>query len=327
MPRTLSEGRIIQKRRAMGKLVPLLEEMFRSPVRVENKTEAEWLSRLIEKGLEREELRDIGDGVFSPSSLASCLRKVYLSKNWKKLGFERVEVPRIDANGYFNKGNFTHLQWQFALYKLDKFCDEFELLPDGDGHHLVEVPVMSKRGDHGGTIDALAAIRGEPFVIDAKGVNLRTFQKAVRGDVNDDYRIQIADYIVLVNAGALVVNGKPMKLKKKINSSLLLFESKGGPDQFHPLAITEVEVKLKDNLPEIRLRLEVLREHEAKKEIPKPECESTRTLQFRGCPFAGFCKEEVKAIQRRKEKSESGNTAKLRIARPVRKRRRSTRRS
>ena len=322
MPRTLSEGRIIQKRRAQGKLVPLLEEMFRSPVRVENKTEAEWLARLVEKGLWREELRQIGEGVFSPSSLASCLRKVYLSKNWKKLGFERVQVPRIDANGYFTKGDFVHLQWQFALYKLDKFCDEFELLPDGDGHHLVEVPVISKRGDHGGTVDAIAAISGEPFVIDAKGVNLRTFQQAVKGKVSDDYRIQIADYIVLVNSGILTPNDKPLKLKKRIESSILLFESKAGPDQFHPLAITEVEIPLKSTLPEIRSRLEVLRDHEAKEEIPKPECESRRGYQFKGCPFAEFCKDEIKIIERRKERAESSDSARLRVARPQRKEKR-----
>ena len=320
VPRTLSEKRIIQKRRAQGILVPLLEEMFRKPVGIDTPEDAAWMHRLMEKAIEREKVRKIEEGVFSPSSLASCIRKVYLTKNWKKLGFERIEVPRIEPNGYFFKGDMVHLQWQFALYKLSQRCEEFELLPDGDGHHLVEVRVMSKRGDHGGTIDAIGAIRGEPYIIDPKGVNLRTFQKAVRGDVEDSYRIQIADYMVLVNAGAIIISGTPMKLKKRVENALLLYESKAGPDPFHPLALAEVLVPLKKNMPEVRLRLEVLRGHEARQEIPKPECESTRTLQFQGCPFAEFCRKEVKEIEKRKRVAEGRNSNGLRVARSSRKR-------
>jgi hypothetical protein len=325
--RTLSEKRIVQKRRAQGILVPLLEELFREPVKIETEEDAAWMHRLMEKSIEREEIRRTQDGVFSPSSLAACIRKVYLTKNWKQLGFERIEVPRIEANGYFTKGDFVHLQWQFALYKLGQRSEEFELIPDGHGHHLVEVRVMSKRGDHGGTIDAIGAIRGEPVIIDPKGVHLRTFQQAVRGNVEENYRIQVVDYGILANAGYLFVNGNPFRLKKRIERTILLYESKAGPDPYHPLALTEVVIPLKPNIPEVRLRLGVLREHEAKKEIPKPECETTTTLQFQGCPFSEFCRKEVKAIERKNRKAKSGDSKGLRIAKPDSKRSNRSRRS
>ena len=326
MARSLTEALIIQRRRAGGQLiVPLLEELFRYPVRIETPADREWLDRLVEKHLQREQERkerwERGDPVFSPSSLSSCIRKVYLKKNWVKLGLERVEIPRIEPNYYFLKGDFTHLQWQFALYKLAQKCDGFDLVSDGDGHHMVEHPVESKRGDHAGTIDVVAIVLGEIVPIDVKGIHVRAFQQATKGIVDHSYRIQVVDYGLLANTDRKfqrLVNGQ------KIKRAVLLFENKGGPDPTRPVALHEVIYDLKSHLPEVRMRLEVLRGHEAKEEIPPPECTTRGSLQFQGCPFSEFCNEEVEAIERKNGTPKGGDADGLRVAIP---RKRRTRRS
>ena len=106
--------------------------------------------------------------MFSPSGLASCLRRVYLSKNWKELGLTRVELPAIEPHYYFFTGDFIHLKWQFALYKLSLLIPDFWLIE-------CELPVMSKHRDHGGTLDVLVLYKGEAFIVDVKGLNVEDF--------------------------------------------------------------------------------------------------------------------------------------------------------
>jgi hypothetical protein len=272
------------------------------------------------KGIERERLRQEGydrnEMVFSPSSLAKCLRKVYLSKKHQDLGLHRVELPSINAHSYFFEGDWKHLKWQFALYKLNKmFPVDFILLD-------VEMSVMSKRGDHGGTIDALALVYGEPMVIDVKGLNIRGFQKVDSGEIQGDYRIQVADYMMLLNAQ----RGWPideywkeileMDAFPKIKRGIILAESKGGPTPAHPAGLTEYIVNLDENLPEVRARLEALRQHEQSDTVPSIECTSTRTVQFQGCPFAGYCKKEVAAVERAAIKNT--DTSEFKVAAPKR---------
>jgi hypothetical protein len=61
-------------------------------------------------------------------------------------------------------------------------------------------------------------------------------------------------------------------------------------------------VEIETFLPEVRRRLTKLREHGERDSIPKAECQSTGSIQFLGCPFRKFCREEVKANARRSEK-------------------------
>jgi hypothetical protein len=77
-----------------------------------------------------------------------------------------------------------------------------------------------------------------------------------------------------------ILKGKPFP---KVERGILLLENKGGPDARHPAALAETVISLKDSLPEVRARLEILREHQAKK-IPAPECTSTKRIEYTGCP-------------------------------------------
>ena len=199
-----------------------------------------------------------------------------------------------------------HLKWQYALYKMAQEFPEIELEPDPIDSF--EVRVVSKRGDHGGTADVVLAILGKHTVVDFKGLNVRSFSKIARGSVPDNYRIQLTDYMILLNSE------KPRRFGK-VEDALLIAENKGGPDTHHPAALCETRISLKENRAEVRGRLEVLRKYEAEEEIPPPECVSTKSFQFKGCPFQGFCKEEVKEIERRRIKAErsDSNGYKVRI--------------
>lgn len=299
-------------------LVHKLNELLKMPIGVENDADATFLYALAMKQVEREAVRKSGNGVYSPSGLASCLRHVYLGKNWKQLGLDRVELPAIEAHYYFLTGDFIHLKWQFALYKLGLVDPNFTLID-------CEVPVMSKRGDHGGTIDVVCLNDGELQLVDVKGLNVRSFHHVDDGNPPIPYRIQVTDYMMLWNAEVLSGKRKPTKsmaevlgadVFPKIHRGIILAENKGGPDAKHPAALSEYIVKLKDNLPEVRARLEILRAHEEEQSIPHIECVSTRGIQFQGCPFAEFCKEEVRAFER--EAAKDSDPSKFRLAKPKR---------
>jgi hypothetical protein len=304
-------------RRQSGVIVPLLNELFKAPLEIATETDAVFLHMLAMKQVAREQVRKSGDGVYSPSGLASCLRRVYLSKNWKQLGLERVELPAIEAHYYFTTGDFIHLKWQYAFYKLSIIMENFWLVD-------VEIPVVSKRKDHGGTIDVLCLLDGEPLIIDVKGLNVRAFHNIDDGSITGDYRIQLTDYMVLFNSalshGLWVPPPSIVDLIgpdfPKVKRGFILAENKGGPDARHPTALTEYEISLKDNKPEVQARLEVLRTHEEEKTLPEIECTSRRTIQFQGCPFAGYCNKEVKAVEKRTAKDR--DSAELKLAKPKR---------
>jgi len=302
---TSLEKSLVQRRKTQGVLRPLLEDLFRSPVEIESKEDANFIHSLAMTQVEREEMRRIGDGVFSPSGLASCLRRVYLGRHHKRLGLEKVELPSVTAHGYFTGGNFIHLKWQFALYKLAVRSPRVHLVGN-------EIPVISKRRDHGGTLDSLILVDDVPYVVDFKGLNVHTFNDIVRGEVPIEYQIQLGDYMMLANA----LKTKFRANLPRIEHGILLVESKGGPDYTHPLGIHEVHIRLDDVLPEVRKRLEVLRKHERAEKIPAPECRSTKITDFQGCPFAEFCRREVKRFENQdRAKTE---TVPLRLSTPRR---------
>lgn len=310
--KTNLERLISHKRSAKGVLVPLLEHLFQKPVEIEDEDDLKFLIDLIASQIARGKARQ-SDPMFSPSQLASCLRYVYLLKHHKELKISRSANVRVEPNFYFFNGNFLHIKWQFALYKLDKALpdDVFKLVG-------VEVPIRSKRKDHGGTVDAIVLIYGELYIVDFKGLNVRSFGEATRGTVDLQYLVQISDYGMLYNAQR---NGKKVAI---ISKGLLVIENKGGPTPKHLIALHETSVEIKTYLPEVRGRLEVLRQHGEENSIPEPECVSTTTLQFQGCPFRKFCRNEVQEIARKRRDAESSDANKLQVARPKRTRNRST---
>jgi hypothetical protein len=288
--------------------VPLLEDLLTRPVEIRHINDAAWLHTLMRKQLEREKTRGL-DKVFSPSSLASCLRQVHLAKNYDKLGIKRQIPMKMEPNFYFLTGNWLHLKWQFALYKLDqKLPDEiFKLVG-------VEYRVQSKHKDHAGTLDALVVVKGVYYVVDFKGVNVRAFNDAVNGNASLQYKIQISDYAMLMNVD------KTYKFPK-IEAGIIIYENKGGPTNSSPIALHEVLVDPADHLPEIQFRLETLRKHEKGNTIPPPECTSIRETQFQSCPFRNYCKEEVRQI------ANSSDTTKRSVAVPEGRRANRTRRN
>lgn len=313
MARTNTEQNIVHDRNAKGVLVPLIQELMKDNVGVDTPEDAEFMHALMMKGVVREQERTTKMLRFSPSALASCMRKVYLSRNYKVHEIEKVRIIRPSANSIFLNGDFLHLKWQFVIYKLaQKMPDRVRILELDDLEPRgFEVAVSGRTGDHGGTLDIAVAVDEVPYIVDAKGINVRAFQKISRsGETPGDYRIQLADYLMLVNSD------KKLALDFKIEDGLLLVENKGGADYHHPLAISEIHVSMTENLPEVKARLGVLREAEKKGEIPKPECTSVHGFQFTGCPFNGFCKKEVKEIAKRAKAVDNRNAAKFSIAVP-----------
>jgi hypothetical protein len=240
--------------------------------------------------------------------MSECLRYVYLLKYHRVWDIPKLRSTRIEPNFYFFNGNFLHLKWQFALYKLHRAIDN----PAVFALHGVEVPIISKHKDHGGTVDALCSIYGERVIVDFKGLNVRTFTNITYGTVPESYLIQIPDYAMLYNSRR---NGSD-----RISKGLLVVENKGGPDPKHPLALHETEIPIELHLPNVRSRLQELRKHGESDSIPPPECVSTQSIQFQSCPFRKYCRDEVKKIQRRRAEAERLDTEKLSVARSSRRR-------
>jgi len=286
MPTTKLEKQIRHNRTRKGVLVPLLEDLFTRPVEFDTDEDVEWMALLLQDVQERQGGR-AANPLYSPSQLASCLRYVYLLKHHEEHEIPLTPTRSVSAHYYFFTGNFLHLKWQYALYKLDQKIND----PSIFRLHGCEIQIMSKHKDHGGTVDALCSIYGEPSIVDFKGLNVRTFQEITRGYVPSQYTIQLTDYGMLFNAATR--SGTP-----KISRALLVSENKGGADPKHPLALHETEIQIETHLPEVRSRLKELRRYGDEKEIPPPACESTGQVQFTGCPFKKHCRKEVSAIER-----------------------------
>jgi len=294
---TKTERLLRYKRRHGGILVPKIEEFMLRPVGIDCDEDVEFLTALMGKMVMRENQREVTP-MFSPSALGECLRRVYLTKHHGALEIRKARPMKVEPHFYFLNGNFLHMKWQFVLWKMFQAgvrgIEPLEL--DTVEPRWCEIPVTSKRKDHGGTADVGLKIFDSPMFIDFKGLNVKTFGEITRGLVPPEYAIQLCDYMHLYNC-------TPKRPTEEIYRSLLVVENKGGPDTKHHAALHEILIDLDEHKPELKARLEQLRAHEADEEIPPPECTSTRTFQFQGCPFSKFCKEEVRKIERKRAKS------------------------
>lgn len=337
---TKAEKAIIARRRAEESgdvLVPLLERLLESEVAPEDDEDFRFIDMLMRaRALPRRK------GVFSPSMLGSCRRQAWLSKR----GEEKLSPPDSRMNGFFLTGNWTHYKWQFAMWKahragmlelahvpiahewliIDELCQTGSITDEahaawtdalnfyGDGTRPgVEVRVVD--GDYGGTIDVLPILSIGHVVVDFKGIRLDDFQKTIKSGAKPEYRKQIVGYAKIANK----------VLGLDITDCLLVSECKAGPmlGRGSPIALHETRVRVADFEGEVNRRLRDLRWHDENDTMPAAECVSTLHMSYQGCPFGGkFCREEVLAVQRRREsaaRAESkARSAGLQVARPRR---------
>jgi|SRR5262245_3455444 len=264
-----------------GVLVPLVEQfMTASAVQIETPEDVKFLHDLATRMMMREgSRREEGLGFYSPSSLGErCLRKAYLGRHATR----NPHAPSpygMSAHYYFLTGNFIHMKWQFVLYKMEKWIANSAIFRTY-GH---EIPVASKRGDHRGTIDQIVFIYEEPYVLDYKGLNVFSARKVELGNIPVNYRIQVADYLVLWNSQKQA----PFRIEK----GLLVVEDKGGGEKF----LHESLITLAEDGERARRRLVKLREHEKRNQMPTPLCKSLKDKTFQGCQFRTICWDEVEA--------------------------------
>lgn len=337
---TPTERAILQRRRAAKTgdvLVPILEQLLENEVIPETPEHFRFMDMLVKaRALPRRK------GVFSPSMLGSCMRQAWFAKR----GEEKHLSADSQRNGYFLKGNFVHLQWQFAFWRAHEkgllklvtvpIDHELEILDamkhagtinvfermqwaealdfyDNGTRPGVEVRVVD--GDFGGTADVIAEIPvGEtPRVIDIKGINLIDFQRTVKSGTKPEYRRQVVGYADNVNT----------VLGLGVEECIVLSECKAGPlsGRGSPIALHETLVPVKDYHGEMARRLRTLRYHDHTDEMPAIECVSTRHMGYQECAFGGrFCHDEVLAVQRAREADARNKVdpSELKPARPVR---------
>jgi hypothetical protein len=169
---------------------------MRDGVKIEGIQDLNFIFTLFGKIQGRDKRRIRQKEVFSPSALGSCLRHVYLRRHHVELDIPFRRPFKPDANFYFLNGNFLHVKWQYVMHKMEQKINDPAIFKV----HGFEVPVLSKWKDHGGTIDAIVEIHGEPYLIDMKGLNVRSTMQVLHGDAPISYVIQLTDYMVLWNA-------------------------------------------------------------------------------------------------------------------------------
>ena len=268
---TPTEISIKQSRKAKGIIVPLLEDLFRHPIGIEDDEDREFLRQLIERQSTPRKVRR-----YSPSALGSCVRKVYFIRNGQT---QKVAVNKR-LYGIFFDGTFRHFKWQFALWKLHR-KGVIELIG-------CEIYVKSKRDDYGGTLDALLRYKGELYIVDFKGMNAYSFMNFLSNGAPPGYGLQITGYGILVSAGREYTGA--------VENCLLIGENKNGPLNDSPLALHEHVVKVSKYKKLVQRRLEILRQYEETNKVPPAECTKTTSMDFQGCNYSWFCRGEVEIV-------------------------------
>ena len=298
MARTATEKRIIERRRAKGILVPLLEEVLERQLGIDDEQDENFLIELMKARSARRE-----KGVFSPSMLSACTRQAFFVKT----GQEKRHAKSPRTNAFFLDGDFRHYKWQFALWKAH-CAGLLELLG-------CEIRVFHPSGDFAGTIDAIVDIDGVMYVVDFKGMNVRSFQEHEQWGTKPGYVVQIIGYANIVNQAQAFESFMGSYTGFEIKTCLLIGENKGGPSQTgSPIALHEDALSVKEHRSKVKRRMHVLRRYVADGEVPPPDCQSTRTIQFQECPFSWYCRGEVLEAERAKTKRPD----ELRVARSSR---------
>jgi len=286
-------------KRTSNELVPLFEDYHREFSQEHwDVDDIEFLHDLMTRISIREgERNDVR--VYSPSGIGGCLRHSFLSRHFQDLGIPKKFKKKVETHFYFEFGTWTHLKLQVVIYRMSK-KGWLKL-------HGTEIPVKSKHGDHGGTIDVIYEV-SVPTALDIKGLNQRDFLLVANNDVPEGYQAQLAHYVILANSQ----KGK----FPYIEQAKILAENKAGPTIEFPVALCEASVDLESNKEIVKLRLAKLREHEQENSIPRAECTSTQSRAFKDCPFRDYCFETVKRRERKIRNTKNRNTNKLKISVP-----------
>lgn len=288
-------------------LVPLIEDFMRTPIEIDDDLDREFITKLVEA---RSQPRK--KGVYSPSALAACVRKVYFMKSGQK----QFPVQRVEMSGYFFDGNWRHFKWQYCLWKMHR-AGIIQLLDVGSMCIGTEVYVHNERGDFGGTIDNVVYVPSKNFLctIDWKGMNGNSFNKYVAFGPPLLYAMQSVGYAGLANSSLKMYDpasydpNHPPEAQEsakriKINDILIIGENKNGPifnrKVKSPLGLYEWHITLDKYQPAIADRLKKLRSYERRRETPPPECVSTKRRDFKDCAFAPICRGEIERIEKRK---------------------------
>jgi hypothetical protein len=285
------ERQLSQEQHRTGILVPLLEDYMKTNYGYWDQDDQDYLSRLMLNDSRREKRRRRSE-TYSPSLLGGCRRRTFLAKHHRELDIKPLTRIKPETSHHFWTGTWAHLRLQLRLYQLQKHG---ALTLEG-----TEIPI-GRRG-HSGTVDAVVTINGRNYVVDFKFINDRAFQMIVDKQVPEHYKIQIADYVVLLRAERWQIDG-----------ALLIAERKSGPTPDYPAALCEYRVNLKVNIPKAVARIEELKGHAEAHTIPDPECQAITQHQFQNCPFRNYCRQEVREIQRA---ADSSHPAGIRVAIP-----------
>lgn len=290
--------------RSKAILVPRMERFMQQPVEIEDEEDRQFMIDLI---LARSQPRK--KGVYSPSQLADCIRKVYFSKT----GVKRSYLPRPDSNAIFLDGNFRHFKWQFLMWKMHR-AGIIQLVDVGSICLGTEIYVENDRGDYGGTLDNLIFIPDIDFLctVDWKGMNGNGFMRSIDRGPTLGYAQQSVGYAGLANAAL------SDRLPRKIEAILIIGENKNGAVRNRlansPLGLYEWKLNIETYTPHIAWRLKKLRVYERREEVPPPECVSTRRMMFKDCPFNKICLAEVQAIERKDRKLKAKNPKSMKVA-------------
>lgn len=206
---------------------------------------------------------------FSASGLDRCMRQQTL----ELLGFPRDEVPSERLSNIFFDGNWRHLRWQALFVEMGIVpCGRVEdgaVVLGGDDHLLevgVELPDHMLRG----TLDLIAEINEELWLVDIKGANPRTFSE-VRGggEPYRAYRLQLHAYMLATG----------------VRQALIWYEDKASQDYY------EVRLSLDDTASEqlFLARTSALRYFWERQELPPPLPNAPMTPDCRGCPYQLDC--------------------------------------
>lgn len=133
---------------------------------------------------------------FSASGLDRCMRQ----QTFEMLGFPRDEVPDARLSNIFYDGNWRHLRWQALFLEMGIIprgrVEDGKVILDESCDHLLEVGVQLPGHMVRGTLDAIAVLNDELWLLDIKGANPRTFSdvKAGNGPYRG-YRLQLHAYM------------------------------------------------------------------------------------------------------------------------------------